>query len=329
MHSTLYNVNKSLPLERTIYRYTPADAIPAEFLQLIIPGAGTFFRQDPECDILSQHLTLGPYSVWLHDIFSKENIQLRTYTPTPIFNIQFMFEDSLPLPKAGYTLDERECNAFYLLPGQPQRAPMNADKKIFSFQVNIQPTKMAELINKFPQFQELMHGIHPRVSSRINPRPYHINAVCDMLICKFMTCHYGGTAAQYFLQRCVTDILVNFTAQHTDSQQPFLFASMVHTDTCHNIFNYLADHPHKTNSLASLAYMYDIDEKEMEQSFRQHFAISITDYMHMIKMMMVWHSLQTSSFPLSEISRVAGYQSTNELVNDLVAYYGVNPTDLL
>lgn len=328
MHSTLYNVNKSLLLERTIYRYTPTTSIPAEYLQLKLPYAGAFFRQDAECDMLSQHLTLGPYSVWLHDIFSKHNILLRSYTPVPIFTLQFMFEDALTLPKAGYTLDERECSGFYLFPGQPQRAPMTADKKVFSFHINIQPMQMDELARTYPQFRELMHGIHPRVSARINTRPYHINGICDMLIHKIMTCRYEGTRAHFFLKRCVTDIMINFTAQHLDARAPFLYESMLHTDTCHNIFDYLAEHPHKTHSPTTLAYMYKIDQKEMEDAFRQHFAISITDYMHMIKMMMIYHTLQASSYSLADISEVAGYHTPNELVKDFIAYYDVNPAKL-
>jgi len=239
-----------------------------------------------------------------------------------------MFEDGLALPKAGYTLEERECSGFYLFPGQPQRSPMTADKKVFSFHINILPMQMDVLANKDPQLRNLMLGIHPRVSSRINSRPYHINGVCDMLIRKIMTCKYEGASAHYFLHRCVTDIMINFTAQHMDASEPFLYSSMLHTDTCHNIFDYLAEHPHKTHSLAALAYMYNINKEEMEDCFHQHFAISITDYMHMIKMMMIFHSLQTASVSLADISQVAGYKTPGELVNDLIAYYGVNPTDL-
>jgi AraC-like DNA-binding protein len=329
MYSTLNHVNKSIPLERTVYRYTPASIIPGEYLQLVLPSAGAFFRQDEQCDILSQHLQLGPYSVWLHDIFSKAHIRIRSYTPIPILSIQFMFEDSLPLPYAGYALEERECNAFYLFPGQTQRLPMLPDKKIFSFIINIQPTHMSELIRQFPQFQQLIQGIQPRISARINTHPYHINAICDMLIRKIMTCNYDGIRAQYFLQRCISDILLNFVAQHADAQQPFSFESMVHTDTCHNIFNYLANHPHKIHALPALAYMYEIDQVEMERCFRQHFAISITDYMQMLRMMMTWHLIQSKIFPLSEVVRVAGFESRESMTAAIKAYYGINPEDLI
>lgn len=329
MYSTLNHVNKSIPLERTVYRYTPASIIPGEYLQLVLPAAGAFFRQDEQCDILSQHLQLGPYSVWLHDVFSKSYIRIRSYTPIPIFSIQFMFEDSLPLPNAGYILEERECNAFYLFPGQTQRLPMLPDKKIFSFIINIQPEQMAGLIKQFPQFQALLHGIHPRVSARINPHSYHINAICDMLIRKIMTCNYEGARAQYFLQRCISDILLNFTAQHADAQQPFVFESMLHTDTCHNIFNYLANHPHKIHSLPALAYMYEIEQAEMERCFRQHFAISINDYMQMLRMMMTWHLVQSKAFPIPEIVRVAGFESRETMTAEIKGYYGVSPEDLI
>lgn len=325
MHSTLFNVNKSLPIERNKPGYLPAENIPSEYRDLLIPAAGLYFRQDAECDILSQHLVLDPYSVWLHDILAKDNILLRTHTPLPVFILQFMFEDSLPLPRAGFTLEERECSCFYLHPGPLHRIPMSSDKKIFSFHINIQPMAMANLVRQYPSLQCLMTGVHPNVTSRINTRPYHINAVSDMLIRKIMTCRYTGNNAKVFLRRCVTDIMLNFASQHEDSRQPFLFSSMVHAATLNNIFSFLADHPHKTHSLPELAYMYDLPLEELHHGFRQHFAMPVPEYMHMLKMMMIWHLVQTNSFPIKDVVVVTGYKSQEDMLADLKNYYGALP----
>lgn len=325
MHSTLYNVNKSLPLERTIHKYTSPDAIPIEYQALLLPDAGIYFRQDAECDILSQHLILGPYSVWLHDILAKDNILIRSYTPIPVFTLQFMFEDSLAVPKAGYTLDERECSGFYLFPGQLHRIPMAADKKIFSFHINIQPVLMGELERRFPLLREMMHGVHPKVSARINSRPYHVNAVCDMLIRRVMTCKYTGAAGRYFKERLVTDILLNFANQHMDALQPFLYTSMLNADSYHNLFNYLGDHPHKEHSLAYLAYMYNIPLEEIDLGFRQHFAISIAEYSKMVKMMMVWHSVVNDVSDVRDIVQVTGFDDAGEMRRSLVEWFGYDP----
>jgi AraC-like DNA-binding protein len=325
MHSTLYNVNKSLPLEKLFYNYLPAANIPAEYRELLIPSAGIFFRQDADCEILTQHLLLGPYSVWLHDIFSKNDILIRSYTPLPIFTLQFMFEDSLAVSKVGYTLEERECSGFYFSPGELHRIPMAGDKKIFSFQINIQPTHLAALSKQHPTLSCLMTGVHPMVSTRINSRPYHVNALCDMLIRKIMTCKYQGARAQYFIQRCCTDILLNFATQHTDAQHPFIYSSMLHADVYHNIFNFLAEHPHQAHSVPELAYMYDIPVAELEHGFRQHFAISILDYMYMLNMMMIWHLVQANAIAIDDVAVVARFEDVTTMMQQVVAYYGVNP----
>jgi len=322
MHSTLYNVNKSLPLERTIHTYTSPATIPIEYQALLLPDAGVYFRQDAECDMLSQHLLLGPFSVWLHDILAKDNILIRSYTPLPVFTLQFMFEDSLAVPKAGYTLDERECSGFYLFPGQLHRIPMAAEKKVFSFHINIQPVALADLVRKYPQLEVIMHGVHPRVSTRINSRPYHVNAVCDKLIQQVMTVKYSGPAGKAFMERCVTDILLNFATQHADALQPFVYTSMLNADSYHNLFNYLSDHPHKDHSLPYLAYMYDIPLEEIDHGFRQHFAISIGDYVNMVKMMMVWHLVVENKSTLEDIMRVTGFRDVEEMRGRLVEWYG-------
>lgn len=325
MYSTLFTVNKSLPIERNTPNYLSTEHIPVEYHDLIIPAAGLYFRQDAAVDILSQHLVLEPYSVWLHDVLAKENILLRTHTPVPVFILQFMFEDSLPLPRAGFTLEERECSCFYLCPGPLHRIPMSSDKKIFSFHINIQPMAMAGLVKSYPALQCLMTGVHPNVTSRINTQPYHINAVTDMLIRKIMTCRYSGNNAKIFLRRCVTDIILNFAGQQTDSGQPFLFSSMVHAATLNNIFSFLADHPHKIHSVPELAYMYDLALQDLHHGFRQHFAIGVQDFMHMLKMMMIWHLVQTNSFPLEDVVAVTGYEHQDDMLADLKAYYGTLP----
>jgi transcriptional regulator GlxA family with amidase domain len=170
-----------------------------------------------------------------------------------------------------------------------------------------------------------MTGVHPNVTSRINTQPYHINAVTDLLIRKIMTCRYTGNNAQIFLRRCVTDIILNFAGQQTDSLQPFLFSSMVHAATLNNIFSFLADHPHKFHSLPELAYMYDLPLEDLHHGFRQHFAIGIPDYMHMLKMMMIWQLVQTNSFPIIDVVSVTGYKSQEDMLADLTDYYGTLP----
>lgn len=325
MYSTAFNVNKTLPIELLSYKYTPVDSIPIEYQELLIPYAGAQFRQDGSCDILSQHISLPPYSIWLHDVLAKDNLLLRSYTPLSLFTLHFLFEDSLPVPKVGITLEERECNCFYLTPRVLHRLHMTSDKKICSFQVNIRPLDMAVLVQQYPSLACLMEGIHPNVSTRVNKRPYHIDAVCDELIRKVMTCQYKGHNAAVFLRRCITDILLNFASQHADSQQPFLFSSMVNADVLNNIFNFIGNHPHRNTSIPALAYMYNIPQQELEHGFRQHFAIDISDYIHMQKMMICWHLVQEGTSSLKEIGEATGYHDTALLLTDLKAYYGSLP----
>ncbi len=66
-------------------------------------------------DMLSQHVRLGPFSLWLHDVFARKDIVLCPYTPFHLWALHFMYEDSLraeSFKMNGFTLEEKECNLF-------------------------------------------------------------------------------------------------------------------------------------------------------------------------------------------------------------------------
>ena len=158
-----------------------------------------------------------------------------------------------------------------------------------------------------------MNEVYPKVLTRINSRSYYVNTVCDKLIQQMMTVKYSGPVENASRERCVTDILLNFAHQHADALQPFVYTSMLNADSYHNLFNYLSDHPHKDHSLPYLAYMYNIPLEEIDHRFRQHFAISIAEYLCMVKMMMVWDLVIEGRSKMEDIVKVTGFRDVEEM----------------
>jgi AraC-like DNA-binding protein len=320
MPSILFQANKLLQIEKNLPGYLPADKLPVEYMKLLIPSAGFYFRDDEECEIFSQHLLAGPFSLWLHDIFAKEDIILHPFTPYHIMALHYLFEDSLQAD--AYALEERECNMFNLLPGL-QRIPMQNGKKVLSVHVNIRPEALPAMAAKYPALQSLT-GTNTSATRAVNERPHHINAVCDLIIRKILTCRYTGPRAELFIQRCCVDLMINFASQNEASKQPFLFTNILNMEIYQQIFDYLLDNPHKIHSLPELSYIFNLPVQQLSHSFLQHFSISIEDCMYMLKMMLAYNLLQKRYWSLSVIADAAGFLTIQEMTTQVEAYYNCN-----
>lgn len=326
MNPTLFKASKLVLIEKKYHHYktpTPIN-MPEEFHKLILPQASCYLRQDNDCDILSQHINAGPFSLWLHDIFAKEDIMLLPYTPYHIYTLNYMYEDSLQAETrtaaGNFPLEERECNLFNLFPGV-HRVPMSGDKKVLSVHINIQPGAIPSMLERFPQLAFLNQAKRLAFSGNINPQPHHINPVCDFLIRKILTCHDTGSRAYYFIQRCCADLYLNFAIQEEETQQPFLFTHLLHMDTYTQLFHYLLDNHQRGHSVAELAYNNYLSTEQLERGFRQHFAISIHDFLYMLKMMTTFQLLYACQLSLEVIAETAGFNSVQEMRMHMEYYY--------
>jgi hypothetical protein len=295
-----------------------------ELHSLLIPEAGIYFRQDAECDILSQHIQLPPFSLWINDIFPKKDIVLRPFTPVPTYTLHFMFEDSLwtqSRQNQEYLLEERECNLFSLQPGL-HKIPMEKSKKILSLHINIDPAAVPALIEQYPVLQSLVASEPGSINGPINQHSYHINPTCDFLIRQILTCHYTGANAQRFLYRCCVDLLLNIAEQQAMASQLLLFSTVINGGAYHDLFKYLETHPYKYHQAGELAYMFEIPAAELAHGFQQLFALSIDDFTHMAKMVFVYDRITSKIFPLPLLAETAGYNDVSVMISDVETFYG-------
>ncbi|SDF02073.1 helix-turn-helix domain-containing protein [Chitinophaga filiformis] len=325
MYPTLFEENKLLLIDRLDQAYFPAANIPSEYLPLIIPFAGLYYEQDDDYNVLTQHIQLGPFSLWLHDVFASKDIVLRPYTPFHIWALHFMYEDTLraELVKTNtFTLEERQCNLFNLYSHMP-RVPMQGGKKILSFHINILPSDLMVLVQQYPGLFYLANKRVQRKSSVINEKPYRINAVCNMLIQSVLSCRYIEAPAVYFLQRCCLDLFLNFSQQDaiSDEIRP---PTEAQTALFNQIFTYLTEHPHINHTVQEVAKMFDMPGVKLAQGFRAHFSVGITPFLHMLKMMMIYHTLMQKACTLRDLALIGGYTRIEDMVRDVEKHYGCN-----
>lgn len=317
-------------MDRFTHTYLPATYVPQEYLQLIIPYAGLYYEQDKDCEILSQHISLGPFSLWLHDILAKEDIVLCPYVPFHLWALHFMYEDSLraeSLKTNEFILNEKECNLFNLY-SELHRVPMPAGKKVLSFQINILPGTLKQLVQRHPALYYLANKQPDKVSNIINQRPYSINPVCNVLVQHILSCRFIEQQAYYYLHRCCVDLFLNFAQQDAACPAPILLPGMTNTNLFHNIFSYLVEHADIPYSVAELANMFNMDGTGLARGFRQHFSIGITPFIKMNRMMMLYNRMMQKAFTLSMVAEATGYRSTQDMLQEVEEYYNCDIREL-
>jgi len=325
MYPAVFEENKLLLVDRVEQAYFPATYIPTEYLPLIIPYAGLYYEQDNDYTTLSQHMQLGPFSLWLHDIFAHKDIVLCPYAPFHLWALHFMYEGSLrteSFTHQAFKLEEKECNLFNLY-SSLHRVPMDGGNKILSFHINIQPAALMQLVQQHPGLYYLANKRVQRVSGVINERPYRINAVCDMLVKQIIGCRFLESQALHFLERCCLDIFLNFAQQDAiaDEISP---PDEAHTALFHRIFTYLMEHPHIPHSTSEIGRVFNISGIKLAQGFRQHFSIGIASFLHMQRMMLAYNCLIQQPSSIKEIADITGHTSADDLIRDVEKYYSCN-----
>lgn len=331
MYPALYGENKLLLIEREKQVYFPATHVPAEYLHLLIPYAGICYDHDDDYDMLSQHMQLGPFSLWIHDVFSHNEIVLCPYTPFHLWALHFMFEDSLRaeiFQAERFVLAEKQCNLFSLY-ADLHKAPMPANKKILSFHINIQPADLALLAGIYPSLGYLARKRPPiNISGPVNEQPYLINPLCNLLIQNILTCRFVEQQAAYFLFRCCVDLFLNFAHQDTTAHKPALLSDPVNTEIFNRLFTYLVEHPHIDHSISELAEIHNMQPVKLAMGFREHFHIGITAFMRMQQMMLAYNLLFKNPLPLAEIAKNLQFRNAQEMVSAVERYYRCNVPEL-
>lgn len=314
--------NKLLLFERLNPSYIAPTDIPEEYQSLLIPSAGLYYREDTEAEILSHHIDFGPFSLWTHDILAKKNFVLCPCIPSHMWSLHGLYEDSLHFedPAApSYLLEEKEFNLFNLPKGR-HRIPVTEGKKVLSVHINMEPDALKDLTEEFPSL-EILANKTPVGAGAINAYPYHSNPVCDFLMEMMLSCKYELKRAHPYLFRICIDLLRNMAAQEAMANQPLMSQSVLNTDKIHQLYNYLLEYPFKKHTLTQLGFIFKTTGKQLAFEFKQHFALTIHEFMHMCRMMLIYDMMQEEGTPVEEIARITEYPNAFNMLMQVADYY--------
>lgn len=322
MGTSLSGNDKLLSFERPNPSYiSPAD-IPEEYESLIIPAAGAYFREDADVEILSQTINFGPFSLWVHDIWAKQDIVLCPYIPSHIWSLHGLYEDSLHLENPdvpSYMLEEKEFNLFNL-PAGIHRIPMAAGRKTLSIHINVERDVLQSMLEEFPGLEPLTK-LDRKDAGALNAYPYNSNPICDFLMEKLLSCKYPVKRAYPYIFRICIDLLRNIATQESATHQPLMVDSVLNTDNIHQLFNYIREYPFKKHTITQLGYMFNSTGKKLGFEFKQHFAVSVHDFMHMSRMMLIYETMQSQTSPMEEIAKLTEFPNVMNMMMQVADYY--------
>ncbi|PWV44518.1 hypothetical protein [Chitinophaga sp. S165] len=312
---------KLLPLEGRRPSDTQAARIPDEYLQLLLPAAVVHSWHQEDAYVLSQHVGLKQFSLWIHDITSHSDQVIRPFAPFPLFFLHYLFESSfsIRMPHIGsFQLDEDACNLFYMETGIGY-LPLEAGTKAVSIHINITPACMQQLATRYPSIQQRLNKMTSG-HQVLNKHPYEVNAISRLLISKMMTCRYLQPDADLYLERCCADLFKIFCCQHAIANKSSFNNDLSTYDAYLKIFEYLRTHLELHHDIQKLSWMFGIPATDLAAGFLNTFSLTIQECLHMLKMMQAFALLMQHSYSFSEIATAVD-MDTEKMIDSLEKYY--------
>lgn len=314
---------KILKIETDDTNFTPVEMIPEEYQHLIIPAAKVFYTHDYDFDMVCQCIRLGVFSLWMHEIFAMEAINLLPVTCREIVVLHFMAHGGTKAEIAQngtYPLNGKEVNLFKLN-SLFHEAPMKRGDEMFSFHINVLPQDLAALGEKHPELAQLAKKELMPGSGALQDRPYKINLVCNYLIKAINECKYIEMPAEKFLYRCCLDLFINFANQDKIAHLPNIYYSDEMEYALKETVEYMIENVEEEFNLAKIAYHLDVNAQELRTAFENTYQITLEAFDLQRKMIHAFYlTVGTKSTP-RQIAKSIAMKDTTKFINLFESYF--------
>lgn len=314
---------KILKIETDDTNFTPVEKIPEEYQHLIIPAAKVFYTHDYDFDMVCQCIRLGVFSLWMHEIFAMEAINLLPVTCREIVVLHFMAHGGTKAEIAQngtYPLNGKEVNLFKLN-SLFHEAPMKRGDEMFSFHINVLPQDLAALGEKHPELAQLAKKELMPGSGALQDRPYKINLVCNYLIKAINECKYIEMLAEKFLYRCCLDLFINFANQDKIAHLPNIYYSDEMEYALKETVEYMIENVEEEFNLAKIAYHLDVNALELRTAFENTYQITLEAFDLQRKMIHAFQLTVGSKSSSDEIASSIAMTDTTKFINLFESYF--------
>lgn len=107
---------------------------------------------------------------------------------------------------------------------------------------------------------------------------------------------------------------------HSDSVRPR------DEEAIQEVTQYMKDHYNFNLTLALLSKIACMSESKLKKVFKQYHNLSIREYIQKERMNVAEHLLISTTLPIKEISKIAGYSNPSRFTELFKRYYGFNPS---
>ncbi|HEY9261682.1 hypothetical protein [Chitinophaga sp.] len=314
---------KILKIETESCNFTPVDQIPEEYQHLLIPAAKVFFTRDYDFDMVCQCIRLGFFSIWTHEIFAMEAINLLPVTCKEIVALHFMAHGGTKAEIAqtgSYPLNGKEV-VLFKLNAQFNEAPMKRGDEMFSFHINVLPADLPKLGEKHPELAQLAKKELIPGSGPLQDKPYKINLVCNYLIKEITDCKYIEQAAEKFLYRCALDLFINFANQDKIAHLPNIYYSDEMKATLVDTVEYIKETVEEPFNLAKIAYHFDVKAQELRAAFENTYQITMEEFDLQRKMIHAFDMTVATKATPEEIGNAICIRDTKQFINLFESYF--------
>lgn len=300
----------------------------ARYLPLLNPEAQAWYSTDADCDIISQEIGAKHFSIYYHEIFSREDLFLRPCSRQQVCSLHVIQQTGpcQQLSGKGEMLFPHKEPQPDQLKSNDEDGFMEKDTYRLSFYINILPSSLITLAKIHPALEPLARKATEWITDGTAPQAFRVNKLTGYLVRNIMDCRYTGPHAGYYLHRACIDLFLNFAAQEKwPGSGKHIRLTHAERASLHGILEQAQHDNILLLNLNALMLKYRLSRYKLSNGFLEEFGISLKDRHTLLNMYRAYELLLYSGKSFIRIAMEAGYSDSQQFLSDFSAWFGCDP----
>lgn len=325
--------NKELPVRKLYidkYKYTPSSILhlPKDKIKGLIPFAKVYYDDDPICEIITQEISLGLLSIFIHRFIPKTKMLLIPFAASHIIALHHMLGKQISVQTYNGGTEELVPGFVELfnIESKYNMATVEEGMEFDSIHVNIDMEKIPLLVNRHPELsllqQDKVLKVIPR--TKINQAAYEMNEISIFCLRNVLYCDYVGPTAKFFLYSQALVMLMSFVNRFHYKEELKQMPDQEDEGIIRACFNYVRVKACKQLSLRKLAERFNIPGDKLQAGFKAIYGLEIREYQLMMRMNVAFKSL-CKGYNLNQVAKDTGYSSIKRFQEVFTHYFGCSP----
>lgn len=325
--------NQELPVRKLYidrYKYTPSSILhlPKDKIKGLIPFAKVYYDNDETCEIITQEISLGLLSIFIHRFIPKTKMLLVPFSASHILALHHMLGKQLSVQTYSGATEELVPGFVELfnIESRYNMVMVEEGMEFDSIHVNIDIEKVPLLVNRHAQLgllqQDKVLKAAPR--TKINDAAYEMNEISLFCLRNVLYCDYIGQTAKFYLYSQALVMLVSFVNRYRYKEELKQMPDQEDEGIIRACFDYVRVTACEKLSLWKLAERFNIPGDKLQAGFEAIYGLKIREYQLMLRMNLAFKSL-CKGYHLNLVARDTGYSSVERFQKVFTYYFGCSP----